>query len=152
MTHSLKQLLVSFLNKIDWVILWLTHNVLFLKWMRVWMNRLNDSLKKSLVATYWRNYVTSRKSHWPCPKWYTSYALSVSWTYNGCRMRVSVKSMGSWGVPIVILHFRRVSASAPFVVDICPWCSLLSQHWSELQPSDSQSGLTSRKCEPVGSV
>ncbi len=31
-------------------------------------------------------------NNWPCPKWNTSCALAVLQTYNGRRVRVSVKS------------------------------------------------------------
>ncbi len=53
-------------------------------------------------------------SYRPCPKWNTSCAFVVLRTYNGHRVRVSVKSTRPWNVPFLILAFRRVLASAPF--------------------------------------
>jgi len=52
------------------------------------------------ITAMWRNMQRhvknktnkNRKCHhdwvWPCPKWHTSYALTVLWTYNGCRVHL----------------------------------------------------------------
>ncbi len=52
-----------------------------------------------------------------CTPHNTSCALAVLRTYNGhcVRMRMSVKSSGTQGVPFIIFTFRRLLASAPFV-------------------------------------
>ncbi len=99
-------------------------------------------------------HCTSHSFLWLCSKWNASCALAVLWTNSGHRVRVSVKSMRPYCVPIVILAFRRVLASGHFVAAMCPWSALLpGPHWGELRSRllpDRQGGITSRKCRLRG--
>ncbi len=97
----------------------------------------------------WTNAHSCRCNVRPCPKWNTSCALAVLRTYNGHRVRVSVKSTRLKGVLFLILALRRVLASAVVSRYLPSIRTSAVPLWGELhirRLPDSQRGITSRKC------
>ncbi len=102
--------------------------------MTLW--HLANKKKSSASSSF--SEALSQKEHFLC----TCGLTNLQWP--PCA-RVC-KSTRPYSVPFLILAFRRVLASAPFVAVMRPQFALLpSLHWGELLP-DSQSGITSRKC------
>jgi len=87
-------------------------------------------------------------THRPCPKWHTSYALSVLWTYNGCRIHRSVKYMR-------LCHFRfqKGAHQHPLCGQYSPSMRTFAEHAlmrALQQTSSQQSKWHSQKSRLIG--